>query len=337
MEDSVNKRFTLFKVNILKLTGLISSLIVSLFLIFYLIEFGLTFFSFLQLLLIIIFFYMYKNVSEKNYKLHASLWFLSVLIAILYFVIIYPNNFYSPVWMFIVLIIFTLCTNLYLGVLFLILTMTIFDLIFFNRINTYSFVTLNMQFIGYFIFGVIFTKTIEKLQKETYMYEKMLFNSSSTNGLTALFNRKHFEEISQKFLENAKKNNTKILFLILDIDHFKKINDTYGHPIGDMVLKKVATEIKNSIRKSDLVGRLGGEEFAILIENYKDGINIAEKIRKNISKLNFEADGKSFKVTISIGGIISKNYNYDYLYKKADEALYEAKKERNKSVIIKDL
>jgi len=336
MEDSINTRFISFKINILKLTCLITSVIVSLFFIFYIIKLGITFFSFLQLLLIIISFYIYKNVSEKNYKLHASLWFLSVLITLLYFVIFYPNNFYSPIWIFIALIIFTLCTNLLLGTIFLILTMIMFDLIFFPRINFHSFLTLNMQFIGYFIFGAIFTKTIAQLKTETYMYEKLLFNSSTTDGLTTLFNRKHFEEITKKFLKVAEKENTKVLFLILDVDHFKKINDTYGHPIGDLVLKKVAKEIKNSLRKSDLVGRLGGEEFAVLIEDYKDVANIAEKIRNNISNLIFEANEEKFKITISIGGIISKNYDYEYLYKKADEALYEAKKERNKSVIIKD-
>jgi len=337
MKDLVNKRFILFKVNILKITGLVTGILVSFFFILYLKILGITFFSFLQLLLIVISFYMYKNASEKNYKLHASLWFFGVLIAILYFVIVYPYNVYSPIWLFIALIIFTFCTNLFLGVVFLFITIIIFDLVLFDRLNIYSFLTLNIQFIAYFIFGVIFIKTIEQLKQETYIYEKILFDLSTIDGLTGIFNRKHFEETAKKFLEKAKRNNTQVLFLILDIDHFKKINDTYGHPVGDLILKEVAKEIKNSLRKSDLVGRLGGEEFAVLIEDYKDGINIAEKIRDNVSKLNFEANGKSFKVTISIGGIISKNYDYEYLYKKADEALYEAKKERNKSIIIKDM
>jgi len=330
-ENIVIKRFISFKVNILKLTGLISGLLVAFFFIFYTIELGITLFSFIQLFLMGISFYIYKSASEKNYKLYATIWFFALLAAILYFSVFYHYNFYSPVWMFIALIIFTLCTDLMLGIILLIITMAIVDVVFFNKINIYAFVTLNLQFIAYFIFGVIFVKKIEKLQKETYTYEKFLFDSSTTDGLTGLFNRKHFENMANILLEKAKRNNSKVLFLILDIDYFKKINDTYGHPVGDLVLKKVAQEIKNSIRKSDLIGRIGGEEFAVLIDNCKNYVEIAEKIRNNISKLDFETDGKKFNVTISIGGIVSQKYDYKYLYKKADEALYEAKtKGRNR-------
>jgi len=333
VNDSVSKRFILFKINVLKLTVLLTAFLAFFFFLFHLLNEGVNYLLLVELFLIGTSFFIYKFVSEKNYKFYASIEFFVILFSILVLSIFYYHDIYAPIWMFGTLIVFTLCTDLYLGIFFLIVTMIMFDLLFFKRVNFYSFLTLNMQFIAYFMFGVILIKKIEKLQEETFIYEKFLFDSSSTDSLTELFNRKHFETISKKLLEKAKRNNEKVLFLILDIDYFKKVNDTFGHPIGDVVLKKVAKEIKNSLRKSDLIGRIGGEEFAILIDNYKEGFDIINKIKENVNKLTFKVDDKKFNVTVSIGGIIAKNYDYDYLYKKADEALYEAKKERNKIVV----
>jgi len=334
--DDVNGRFILFKISILKFSILLTSFLAFIFFLFHIVFDKKMVLSLLEFLLTGFSFYFYKFISVNNYKLFAIVEFLLLISMILALSIYYPDNVYLPIWMFGTLIVFTLCTDLMLGIAFLIVSIIMFDLVFFKRLNLYAFFTLNLQFIAYFVFGVILIKKIESLQKETFVYEKMLFEFSITDVLTQLFNRRYFERTARILLEKAKRNNSKVMFLILDVDHFKNINDTYGHPIGDLVLKEVAKEIKNSLRKSDLLGRVGGEEFAVLIDDYKDGLKIANKIRKNIKKLKFEIDGEEFNVTISIGGIISTNYDYEYLYKKADDALYEAKKKRDKVVIFKD-
>jgi len=334
--NDVNKRFILFKINVLKFSLLLTAFVTFFFFLFHIFFQKHNSIIYLEFILTICSFYFYKFVSIKNYKIFSIIEFLLLLLTISFLSVLYIHNVYLPIWLFGALIVFTLCTNFYLGVFFLIVTMIVFDLIFFKRLNFYSFFTLNLQFIAYFIFGIILIKKIETLQKETFIYEKMLIKFSTTDVMTQLFNRRYFEKTGNFLLQKAKRNKTKVLFMLMDIDYFKKINDTYGHPTGDLVLKKVAKTIKNSFRKSDLIGRIGGEEFAVLIEDYKGDIGIADKIRKNIKKLKFKAGDKEFSITISIGGIISTNYNYEYLYKKADEALYEAKKERDKVKIFKD-
>jgi len=120
--------------------------------------------------------------------------------------------------------------------------------------------------------------------------------------------------------------------MLLDIDYFKKVNDTYGHPVGDYVLETLAKLIQDNIRDRDKFYRIGGEEFAIISiqKNKDDEIKFAQRIRKIIEDYNFEKAGK---VTISIGFTALKdNETYEEWYKRADEALYEAKKERNKVV-----
>jgi len=335
MED-VGVRFISFKINILKLSILLTAVLAFFFFLFH-ISFDKNYIlAFLEFFLTTVSFYFYKFISINNYKLYAIIEYLVLFLTILALSIVYPNNVYLPIWMFGTLIVFTLCTNLVFGIVFLIISIVLFDLILFNRLNIYSFLTLNFQFIAYFVFGVILIKKIEELQKETFLYEKFLFDSFSIDSLTGLLRRGYFEGIAEILLEKAKRNNNTILFMIIDIDYFKLVNDTYGHPMGDLVLRKTAEKIKQSLRKSDLIGRIGGEEFAVLIDNYKEGFDVANKIKENVSKVSFKVNDEEFNITVSIGGIITKNYDYEYLYKMADKALYEAKKERNKVVIIKD-
>jgi len=122
--------------------------------------------------------------------------------------------------------------------------------------------------------------------------------------------------------------------MMLDIDHFKKINDTYGHLAGDFVLKEIAKIVKNLIRKSDICGRFGGEEFVILLPNTKlsGAMKLAERIRETIQNHTFDFNGKKINVTVSIGiTSVGVNDSYESLISRADEALYEAKeKGRNR-------
>ncbi len=335
--NEVEARFNHFKINILKLSVLLTFFLGVLFFLFHLFFYkGKHQFlvNFVEFLLVLVSFFSYKFISEKNYKFYAVIEFFIILLTVWVLSIIYPNNVYLPIWMFGTLIVFSLCTDIVLGIIFLIISIIIFDFLFIKRINIYSFLTLNFQFIAYFIFGIILIMKIKSLERKTFFYENLLYKNSLIDHLTKLFNRKYFEKTAKILLEKANRNKTNVLFLMLDLDYFKKINDLYGHPVGDIVLINVANEIKNSIRKSDLLARMGGEEFAILIEDYNLNSNLAEKIRQNIEKLRLY---ENITVTISIGGVISKNYNYDYLYKKADEALYKAKKTRNKVVIFNEL
>lgn len=151
-----------------------------------------------------------------------------------------------------------------------------------------------------------------------------------TDGLTGLFNHRHFQErLSQEF-SRLERFSEPLSILILDLDYFKEINDTYGHPVGDSVLKGVADVIKRTIRNIDIPARYGGEEFAVILlgTGAHGALNMAERLRKAVMNRTFSAENKTFKVTISIGISTCPNdgKRKEELIEKADKALYQAKK-----------
>lgn len=152
------------------------------------------------------------------------------------------------------------------------------------------------------------------------------------DGLTGTYNHTLLVELFQKEFEKSKRNKKNLSFAMIDIDFFKKINDTYGHLAGDEVLREVSKILLESVRTSDIVGRYGGEEFGIVFpEANKDEIyDICERIRSNIESVNFIIfNEKKIKVTISIGIcsiIINRDIESEEIIKRADEALYNAKR-----------
>ena len=189
-----------------------------------------------------------------------------------------------------------------------------------NKISKiFNFVLFALFLFSYMIIYFIIKKLDEK--------EKQIIQSSNIDGLTNIYNRKKFNKDIQETFENLKKESAYLM--LIDIDYFKKINDTYGHPAGDKVLETLTDLISQNIRQNDIFYRIGGEEFAIISTQNgdEDERKFAEKIKNIIENHNFEDIGK---VTISIGFTkLKANESYLDWYKRADEALYEAKKTRN--------
>jgi diguanylate cyclase (GGDEF)-like protein len=161
---------------------------------------------------------------------------------------------------------------------------------------------------------------------------------ATTDGLTGLFNHRLFQEKLSAELKRLKRFSESTSLLLADIDYFKKINDTYGHPVGDLVLKGVAKILRETLRDIDIPARYGGEEFAAILPGTdKDGAkNIAERLRKNVMNRFFPADGITFHITVSIGIATSPGdtINKEELIEKADQALYYAKHNgRNQSIL----
>ena len=161
-----------------------------------------------------------------------------------------------------------------------------------------------------------------------------LEKSAIYDPLTECFNKKEIEILLEKFLKESLRYHKPLSVLMLDIDFFKKVNDTYGHLAGDFVLKEVADIIKSTIRNSDVCGRFGGEEFIIVLPNTKlsGAMKLAERIRENIQNHKFTFKNQEIPITVSIGITSeSKNDSLFSLIERADEALYEAKnKGRNR-------
>jgi two-component system cell cycle response regulator len=175
--------------------------------------------------------------------------------------------------------------------------------------------------------GVIANQVAISLQNGR-MYE-VLEEQATTDGLTGLVNHRTFQERFSAMIGRADRHKFKVSMILTDIDHFKKINDTYGHPTGDQVLKRVAAILKASARKIDIVARYGGEEFAIVLEGTdRAGARmLAERIREEISQQSFESAKGPFKATLSLGVSV---YPDDARAKadiisRADQALYAAK------------
>jgi diguanylate cyclase (GGDEF)-like protein len=164
---------------------------------------------------------------------------------------------------------------------------------------------------------------------------------SITDGLTNIYNRRHFNDTFPAIIKSSKRLHELLCFLIMDIDHFKQYNDTYGHQMGDSVLIKVAKCMKDSLnRDDDTCYRLGGEEFGILYKasNKENALIFANIVRENIENLKIEHSGNSASAYITASmGLICKNANEledeDLAYKQADDLLYKAKESgRNKVV-----
>jgi len=168
------------------------------------------------------------------------------------------------------------------------------------------------------------TQKLEKAQEEL----KLL---ASLDPMTKLFNRRYFFEMSKSILDLAKRNKTDTAVIMLDIDNFKNVNDTYGHKTGDDVIIALSLELQKISRKSDIVSRWGGEEFLILLPNtnINGSMIIAEKIRKNIEELAIDLKGdKKLQFTVSLGVSQVNNKSNDDIeatINRADEALYKAK------------
>jgi diguanylate cyclase (GGDEF)-like protein len=161
-----------------------------------------------------------------------------------------------------------------------------------------------------------------------YLNTKFIRLEMLTDPLTKALNRRAFETIIQKLLEISKITNAPITLAIADLDHFKRINDTYGHLIGDEALKHFVNIIKKNLRKSDYVFRIGGEEFLILLPNTEinDAVEIIERIRKDLEQTPLYYNNNEMRLTASFGlAEVDKNNHINKTIKEADEKLYVAK------------
>ena len=157
-----------------------------------------------------------------------------------------------------------------------------------------------------------------------------LHKRSITDGLTEVYNRRHFFETAEHMIELSKREQKTVSLLMLDIDHFKTLNDTYGHQAGDTVLVDLAKEIQGMTRSSDIFARIGGEEFALFLYDVSidDARVIAQNICNTIEEHPFIYNEKSLEITLSIGvAEIGKEVNtLDKLHHQADKKLYDAKR-----------
>jgi len=176
-----------------------------------------------------------------------------------------------------------------------------------------------------FSFGFLGSLIFERSRKTIFVTQRELKAMAITDALTGIFNRNKMNEVLPKEIVRALRYNKKFGLLMIDIDHFKRINDVHGHDVGDQVLKKVATLLASSMRDNDILVRWGGEEFVVIALEMDEHnlVKFSQKLKQKIEHEQFDVAGS---VTISLGATLVKaNDTQHSMLMRADKALYEAK------------
>jgi len=220
------------------------------------------------------------------------------------------------------------------SILIILLCFLIFDL-------GISRVTLQGSLIGLVISSLLASIHVRKIAE----FEITLLNRNrelevlaTIDSLTGVMNKRMFNEMMTKYLEAAHRNEKPLTFLYLDLDHFKQVNDQHGHQVGDIMLIKFTDVVGKCLRKSDLLGRVGGEEFAVVLyeTDLKSATSVAEKIRSKVQEASYQYDGQFVQITTSIGlsQIESDKDDIEMIQQRSDKALYKAKESGRNRVEI---
>ena len=168
-------------------------------------------------------------------------------------------------------------------------------------------------------------------------YQKKLFESALRDGLTSTFNRRYFVDRLQAEIRFAVRHDKSLALLFADIDHFKKINDTFGHVAGDEVLASVARVMTSAIRAEDVLARWGGEEFSVICReiDLAGAQVLGERLRAAVEGHRFEHDGRIIPVTISVGAAVERKIDDAHAFiAAADAAMYDAKRAGRNRVVM---
>ncbi|HXJ21398.1 MAG TPA: GGDEF domain-containing protein [Polyangia bacterium] len=184
--------------------------------------------------------------------------------------------------------------------------------------------------------------TILKFTYHDYLdevFQRQMYESALRDGLTKVFNKKYFTDYLEKEFAFASRHGGPLALIFLDIDHFKKINDTHGHPAGDFVLSELSQLMAGSLRTEDVLARFGGEEFTVLCRgsDQKGALVVAERLRASVEQRKFTFGGKDIPVTISLGvAAVPESGVNDHasFLAAADKALYEAKRTGRNRVCV---
>jgi diguanylate cyclase (GGDEF)-like protein len=184
---------------------------------------------------------------------------------------------------------------------------------------------------------IAFAANLAAIAIESHSTREELERRAYTDYLTGLANRRHFLEKAESELTRTMRYGRELSLLMLDLDHFKQVNDTYGHKVGDLVLKKLSEVCQSALRDVDIIGRMGGEEFAVLLPETgsEQAMQAAERLRTAIACAHVPlGSGLPLRFTASLGvtTLRETDANIDMLLNQADQALYQAKNEgRNRA------
>jgi len=291
-------------------------------------------YSFLTITLI-----FFLRFSKKNYNLTTHFLLIISLMTFTSALIFVPQDEFRMIWFYLLIFVAYMISDKTSGILYTLASIIIILTVNFFVDLQLSQVAINSGVLGLIIgsfLSSVYTNKITNYENSLKKQNSSLSVLASTDYLTGIMNRRMFYEISERYFQTAQKDHLNLTLLILDLDHFKKINDTYGHQAGDQLLISFVKTIENILTKSDIFARIGGEEFAILLSQIdkQDAYKLAEKIRKEVENITIQCNGYNVFVRTSIG--ITQNgvtdNSFDDMFSRSDMALYKAKKEgRNRT------
>lgn len=280
--------------------------------------------------------------EKKSYRVVSHALLLSSLFTFTSDLIFVPQDEFRIVWFYLLIFVAFILAGKKSGLLY-----TLVSIVIIIAANTFielhiSEIGINTAILGLMIGSLLsltYTSRISAYEKSLKELNENLKELAFTDGLTGIINRRSFDELSAHYFETAKRDKIGLSLLILDIDFFKKVNDNYGHHVGDLLLIEFVNTIKPLLRKSDNFGRIGGEEFGILLfhTDANGALALAEKIHEALKSISFECSGEYIGVTCSIGisQIKQSDRSFHELFERADKGLYRAKAEgRNRSCCL---
>ncbi|MCW8820653.1 MAG: sensor domain-containing diguanylate cyclase [Sulfurovum sp.] len=193
----------------------------------------------------------------------------------------------------------------------------------------YTYMTYKASDFGMYIDVILLSMSLADRMKITQEKKIIAEKEAKTDILTGLFNRRAYDKISKMEYKRILRHHRTLSVIMFDVDHFKQVNDTYGHDVGDIVLKSIAAITKGIIRDYDYAFRMGGDEFLLLLPetNEKKALHLAERIRRNIEHQKLEEDNKLFfTASFGIAQYIREDRSIESIARRADMALYQAKK-----------
>jgi len=270
--------------------------------------------------------------SKDNYPKVSNILILAMSMTFTMALISVPQDEFRLIWFHLLVFVAYVLNGSRNGLIFTLLSIGIILTTHFLMDLQLSQIAINTGIISLIIASFLFHVYTNKVSSyENALQEKnaSLEVLASTDGLTGIMNKRIFNEVSERYFYTAQRHEKELTLLLLDLDHFKKINDTYGHKIGDHLLIRFVESIQTILRKSDVFARIGGEEFAVLLfktdeEGAKD---LAEKIRLAVEQIVIICQNKEISVTTSIG--ITANTvddeGFTDIFTRSDKALYTAK------------
>ena len=290
-----------------------------------------------------IFLFIWLRQSKESFKKVSKLLIVITLLTCTSALVFVTGDQFRIIWFYIAVFLAYSIMGSRAGIITTVVSITIIVLCFFVFELGLSQITLQGALIGLAISSVLINVHIRKitdLENALLNKNRELEVLATVDGLTGVMNKRMFNEMMRKYLETTHRNDKPLSFLYLDLDHFKKINDQHGHQVGDIMLIKFTDVVGKCLRKSDLLGRVGGEEFAVVLfeTDSESAKRVAEKILQRVQESSYQYEQKLVKMTTSIGlsWKLSASDLQEAIQQRADKALYKAKAEgRNRVEICK--